>query len=151
MGWTLDKDRPRGTGDGDCPSRFLFAPVMTRGTSGLLLNVLVRALPLRPDDFCCCSESDVAGAGVLGASGLILGGLPTFRFGGFGVSDLFDSTDWDRLMLPAGVALCSCVEAFVFEVGSRLIRVSGFCAGLVGDSDSGSESGLISRSERVEL
>lgn len=102
-GWTLDKDLPRGTGEAEGASRFLLVAVAVaeavvvavRGISDLLVVVVVaavRARPVLPDDF-CCSESEVIGAGVLGASGLILGGLPTFLLGGFGVSDLFDITD----------------------------------------------------------
>lgn len=89
----MDKDRPRGAGEAEGASRFLLVAVEVRGGSDLLVMVPARARPLRPDDFCCCSESDVVGAGVLGASGLIFGGLPTFLLGGFGVSDRFDMTD----------------------------------------------------------
>lgn len=138
-------------GDGDGPSRFLLVAVVTRGISGLVPTVFVRGRPLRPDDLCCCSESEVTGAGVLGISGFIFGGLPTFRLGGFGVSDLFDMTDCDRLKLPAGVTLCSRVVAFVLAGGSRLLRPSDFSAGFTGDADSVSENGLTSRSRRVGL
>lgn len=117
----------------------------------MLEIVLVRARPLRPDDLCCCSESEVAGTGVLGASGLILGGLPTLRLGGFGVSDLLDNTDCDRLRLPAGVALFSRAEGFTFDVSSRLLCLSIFCAGILGEVASVSDSGLTSRSRRVGL
>lgn len=147
----MDRDLPRGAGDADGASRFLFVAVVFCETSGLLVIVLVRARPLRPDDFCCCSESEVTGTGVLGASGLILGGLPGLRLGGFGVSDLFDMTDCDRLMLPAGVTLFSRTVSFAVEDSSRLVCLSGFEIEICGDVGSVSESGLTSRSSRDGL
>ena len=67
----------------------------------------MRGRPTRPEDFCCCSESEVKGAGVDGGSALTLGGLPTRLFGGSGTSDAFDMTDSDLLIFTAGVALFS--------------------------------------------
>ena len=61
--------------------------------SALLVGVSALGRPLRPEERCCCSESDVVGAGVLGGSVFTFGGLPARLLGGSSVSEAWDITD----------------------------------------------------------
>src|SRR5689334_7773201 len=82
-GCTFGEERARGAGEADEGSRFLlFVFTVLRG-SFWPAEVLPRGRPLRPDDRCCCSESDVdVGAGVVGSSGLTLSGRAARLLGG---------------------------------------------------------------------
>ena len=72
-----------------------------------------------------------------GGSALILGGRPTFRFGGSGASEAFERIDCDRLWLMSDV-LVACGRAFLIRRGCFF--------GLSGSGESSSERGLTSLS-----
>lgn len=120
------------------------------GGSILLVAVLARGRPLRPEERCCCSESDVVGAGVLGGSAFTFGGLPTRLLGGSGASETCDSTDWDLLGSAVGVALLSRGMLFRIVEVSLFGGLPGFRLGL-SESDSWSDRGLTSLSSRDGL
>ncbi len=92
-GCKFDEDRARGVGDADGASRFRFVAVVGFEVSGFVITVLALDRPFFPDERCCCSESDVVGAGVLGGSAFTFEGLPTRLLGGSGASEVLDIID----------------------------------------------------------
>lgn len=122
-------------------------------------SVAFLGLPLRPEDFCGCSESETMGAGVLGGSALIFWlERPRVRRS-VGVSDVLDAIDCDLEPAKAdGVALAACLP-----LGAKLSCAeegfsSDFCSFLKGDffldllgrvGDSVSVRGLTSLSGRT--
>lgn len=155
-GCTFDAERARdrGTGEFGEASRLRFVAVvavLVFGRSSLAVEVPARGLPLRPEERCCCSESEVVGAGVVGGSGLTLGGRPTRLFGSSTASEAFDSTDWDRNEFAAGVALLSRGVLFLAALLSCFDGLPGRRFGLSGGGESWSDSGLTSLSSRDGL
>lgn len=141
-------ERARGAGDSEGASRFRLVAVVVFGASVLLVAVLARGRPFRPEERCCCSESEVVGAGVLGGSGFTFGGLPTRLLGGSGASETLDSIDWDLLTFAAGVALLSRAMFFRAAEFSCFGGRPGFRFGLSVASVSWSDKGLTSLSSR---
>jgi len=141
-------ERARGAGDSEGASRFRLVAVVVFGTSVLLEVVPARGRPFRPEERCCCSESEVVGAGVLGGSGFTFGGLPTRLLGGSGASETLESIDCDLLTFAAGVALLSPAMCFRVAEFSCFGGRPGLRFGLSVAGESWSDRGLTSLSSR---